>query len=179
MPRTPAIVLILALFAVGGIAGRWYATHGHSARRFIAPATSAALVVSATATEVVNASATQGKWLPPTATAEEARQWSLDATSDDIGARSAAIAALATAPAALAVPVLRRVLVGGDSDVRLLALQSLQTLALQQGDADGKIRDALRDAIYHGDDEAGTRSAQTALDVVEHNTDSAAVSVSR
>src|SRR5262249_17872234 len=93
------------------------------------------------------------------------------ATGDDPRERAAAIAALATAPRARAVPVLQGVLnFGGDHADRELALISLRALALRQGDADGAIRNALRRAIdRHGDDEDIDRAAQAALDDIERD----------
>jgi hypothetical protein len=56
----------------------------------------------------------------------------------------------------------------GEPEVdRPLALRSLRTLALHQGDTDGVIRNVLRQAIYHGDNEAVTQGAQAVLDDVE------------
>jgi hypothetical protein len=52
------------------------------------------------------------------------------------------------------VPVLRRLLTDAEPQVdRPLALRSLRDLALNQGDADGAIREAVRNAIYRGDDQ--------------------------
>jgi hypothetical protein len=48
-------------------------------------------------------------------------------------------------------------------------LNSLRELALAQGDADGAIRGAIREVIYHGDDESLMAGAQDALDVVEES----------
>lgn len=102
------------------------------------------------------------------ASAETLAQWIADANSDDSKARAAAIIALAGAPKSQAVPVLDRILQVGESQVdRQIALRSLHTLAVQQGDADGKIRDVLRRAIYHGDDEGASQSAQAVLEDIE------------
>jgi len=60
------------------------------------------------------------------------------------------------------------VLSAGERQVdRPLALKSLRTLALNQGDADEGIRNVLRQAIYHGDDDATVQGAQAVLDDVE------------
>ena len=84
---------------------------------------------------------------------ETVEQWIADTTSGDPAKRAAAIAALAEAPRAQALPVLGRLLTDGEPQVdRPLALRSLRDLALNQGDDDGAIRDAVRHAIYHGDD---------------------------
>jgi hypothetical protein len=86
---------------------------------------------------------------------------------DNADARSAAITALENAPKAAAVPVLREVLSNGSPPDQERALQSLRSLALDQGDADGGIRNVFREAIYHGSDEAMVNSAQTTLDDVD------------
>jgi hypothetical protein len=81
--------------------------------------------------------------------------------------RIAAIENLAHAPRDQALPLLKRVLLNGDPAVdRPAALQGLRELALAQGDADGHIRDAVREVIYHGDDEKLAADAQDALDVI-------------
>lgn len=96
------------------------------------------------------------------------KQWIADAVSEDAGTRASAITALAEAPKDAALPVLKRVLTGGDPDVdRPLALGSLRTMALQQGDADGRIRDVLRQTVSHTDSETLASGAQSVLDEVE------------
>lgn len=93
-----------------------------------------------------------------------------DTASGDASKRAAAITALAEAPRAQALPVLARLLTDGEPLVdRPLALQSLRDLALNQGDADGAIRDAVRNAIYHGDDFTKTEDAQEVLDIIEES----------
>ena len=64
---------------------------------------------------------------------------------------------------------MRQVLSNGASEDRPLALRSLQELALEQGDADGAVRAAIREVIYHGDDETLMAAAQDTLDVVEES----------
>jgi hypothetical protein len=104
----------------------------------------------------------------PPATPQSVAQWVAAATGANAEARAEAINALADAPKAQAVPVLRTVLSVGDPEVdRQLALSSLQTLALKQGDADGSIRKILREAIYHGDNDSVTQGAQTVLEDIE------------
>jgi len=101
----------------------------------------------------------------PAATVEK---WISEATGEEARARAAAIVALSGAPRSQAIPVLEKVLNTGEPGVdRPLALQSLRELALLQGDADGRVRDVLRHAIYHGSDEASSLGAQAALDDVE------------
>jgi hypothetical protein len=101
---------------------------------------------------------------------ENAERWSREATGVDAGKRAAAITALAQAPVGQALPVLRRVLMNGEPTVdRPLALQSLRELALNRGDPESAIRNAIREAIYHGDDQTITADAQEALDVIEES----------
>jgi hypothetical protein len=103
-----------------------------------------------------------------TVAADAVAKWIKDATGDDAKARAAAIIALAQAPRAEAIPVLRRVLTDGEPTVdRPLALESLRTLALDQGDSDNLIRGALRNTIYDGNDEATTQSATVVLADIE------------
>lgn len=92
-----------------------------------------------------------------------------EATGDNPGARASAIDALAAAPESEAVPVLQRVLASGGDVDRQLALSSLHALALRQGDAEGGIRETLRQAIYDGGDEAVASGAQTALEDIERD----------
>jgi hypothetical protein len=97
-------------------------------------------------------------------------RWISAATGSDAAARAEAITALGNAPKAQALPVLRKVLEVGDPEVdRQLALSSLHALALDQGDTDGRIRKALRDAVYHGDDDSVGQGAQTILEDIERN----------
>jgi hypothetical protein len=104
------------------------------------------------------------------ATADNVAGWIADTASGDAGRRAAAITALAEAPRAQALPVLGRILTDGEPSVdRALALQSLRELALNQGDADGAIRDAVRHAIYHGDDLTDKEAVQETLDIIEES----------
>ena len=120
--------------------------------------------------------------LPPTAApanaapassstaAKTTAQWIADTTKADAAVRAAAITALAEAPRAEALPVLSNILETGEPLAdRPLALISLRDLALNQGDADGTIRDAIRHVIYHGDDFTKVDDAQEALDVIEES----------
>jgi hypothetical protein len=107
---------------------------------------------------------------PSTASPQTVEQWIVDTTSGDAAKRAAAIAALADAPRAKALPVLGRILTDGEPLVdRSLALRSLRDLALNQGDDDGAIRDAVRHAIYHGDDFTNVDDAQEVLDTIEES----------
>jgi hypothetical protein len=107
---------------------------------------------------------------PAPVTDDDVTRWSADAAGGDAGKRAAAITALAQAPVAQALPVLRRVLMNGEPSVdRPLALQSLRDLALNRGDPESAIRNAIREAIYHGDDQTMAADAQEALDVIEES----------
>ena len=95
-----------------------------------------------------------------------------EANGDDPAKRAAAINALGTAPKSLAVPVLQKVLTTSTDGDRQLALSSFRTLALDQGDADGIIRDTIRLTVYDGD-EYVVADAQAVLEEIEHNLDGA------
>jgi hypothetical protein len=102
--------------------------------------------------------------------ADDVARWIADTTSGDAQKRAAAITALSGAPRSRALPVLRNVLLSGEPEVdRPLALRALRDLALHQGDADGAVRAAVREAIYHGDNETVAGAAQEVLDVVEES----------
>jgi hypothetical protein len=95
-------------------------------------------------------------------------QWIADTQHANAATRAQAIASLARGPRADAIPALRRVLIGGEPGVdRPLALRALRELALSQGDADGQIRAAVREVIYHGDDQVPP-AAQETLDAIEN-----------
>jgi len=103
-------------------------------------------------------------------TPDSVARWIADSASGDAAKRATAIAALADAPRKDALPVLRRLLTDGEPQIdRPLALRSLRDLALTQGDADGAIRDAVRQAIYHGDDLTKTEDVQEVLDIIEES----------
>jgi hypothetical protein len=100
---------------------------------------------------------------------DQVTRWIEDTHSAHAAQRVAAIHALAQAPRDQALPVLRRLVTNGVLEERPQALNSLRELALAQGDADGAIRGAIREVIYHGDDESLMAGAQDALDVVEES----------
>jgi hypothetical protein len=107
-------------------------------------------------------------------------QWIAEAFDTDPAKRQAAIAAMANAQSEQVVPTLQKILITGEPGVdRPLALHSLRSLALQQGDIDGGIRDALRQAIYDGSDAAITHGAQATLEEVEKFFDHGIASPSR
>jgi hypothetical protein len=107
---------------------------------------------------------------PAVVTPDAIARWTSDAMGGDAGKRAEAIISLAAAPRAEALPVLSRVLMNGEPTVdRPLALRSLRDLALSQGDTDGTIRDAVREVIYHGDDETLADGAHEVLDIIEES----------
>jgi hypothetical protein len=90
-----------------------------------------------------------------------------ESMSGPAAVRVRAIEQLSKAPRDRALPLLKRVLLNGDPAVdRPAALLGLRELALAQGDGDGHIRDALREVVYHGDDEKLAADAQETLDVI-------------
>ncbi|WP_129775767.1 HEAT repeat domain-containing protein [Peristeroidobacter soli] len=95
-------------------------------------------------------------------------QWIKDTRDSDPKIRAAAITKLANAPKAQALPALKNVLETGEPDVdRHIALNSLHTLALRDGDKNGQVRDVMRSAIYHSDNDGVMQTAQSLLDDVE------------
>ena len=106
----------------------------------------------------------------PAMTPVRVSQLIADSMGGDAAKRADAISGLADAPRAEALPVLRRILTDGEPQVdRPLALRSLRDLALNQGDDDGAIREAVRNSIYHGDDFTKTDDAQEVLDIIEES----------
>jgi hypothetical protein len=104
----------------------------------------------------------------PQITSSDVERWITDSRSNDARARAAAIESLAKAPKAQAIPALERVLESGEPLVdRHIALRSLHVLALNDGDDTGAIRDVIRHAMYHSDDEGVTQSAQSFLEDIE------------
>jgi len=104
----------------------------------------------------------------PAITAKKIAQWIAETDDEDPAVRAAAIDALANAPKSKAFPVLLHVMRSGFNEDRQLALDSLHTLALNQGDENDEIRTALRLVIYDGDDETIISGAQIALEDIEY-----------
>jgi hypothetical protein len=97
----------------------------------------------------------------------EFAQLAEESMSGPAALRVAAIERLSKAPRDQALPLLKRVLLNGDPAVdRPAALLGLRELALSQGDANGRIRDAVREVIYHGDDASLATDAQETLDII-------------
>ncbi len=161
---------IAAIVAGAAIGVGWYLTQ-YRDEPASPPATQPAAAADAskpTAVAYGEESGATPQALPP----GQMEQWISDVNGGDAGKRAAAITALAQAPRAQALPVLHRVLINGEPTMdRPLALRSLRELALAQGDADGGVRGAIREVIYHGDgqDETLLADAQDALDVVEES----------
>lgn len=104
----------------------------------------------------------------PQTTTDDVARWVADTQSSDAKTRAVAIEALANAPKAQAIPALKRVLESGEPQVdRQIALRSLHMLALNDGDKTGAIRDTIRHAMYHSEDEGVTQSAQAFLEDIE------------
>ena len=158
-------MLAFAALAVVGYASWQYQTDGAApAGAPTAPATRT-LLPPATAVSAPLAAGEERRLSGP-----EVERLTLAATGGDASKRATAITALAQAPVEQALPVLRRVLMNGEPTVdRPLALQSLRDLALSNGDPQSAIRNAIREAIYHGDDQTMAADAQEALDVIEES----------
>ncbi|WP_129647508.1 HEAT repeat domain-containing protein [Peristeroidobacter agariperforans] len=100
--------------------------------------------------------------------ADTVEKWIKDTQDSDPKTRATAIANLASAPTAQALPGLREVVDTGEPEVdRHIALRSLHALALRDGDENGQVRDVMRRAIYHGDNDGVSQTAQSLLDDVE------------
>jgi HEAT repeat protein len=121
------------------------------------------------ATEASKASnADDATTAPQAARPDTLEQWIKDTQSSDPKIRAAAIAKLGSAPKAQALPVLKNVLETGEPEVdRHIALNSLHSLALRDGDQNGQVRDIMRSAIYHSDNDGVMQTAQSLLDDVE------------
>lgn len=128
-----------------------------------APSTSTAAV-----TETSTAPTTAEVTKPQAARPDTVEQWIKDTQDSDAKIRAAAIVKLANAPQAQALPALKNVLDTGEPEVdRHIALNSLHALALRDGDKNGQVRDVMRRAIYHSDNDGVTQTAQSLLDDVE------------
>lgn len=165
-------LLLAALFTAcfAGFLGYSYLTRSHRSAEVTTPAVHE--VQFSTRVQGDNEQAEAVEYdeptLLPTIPSDTVDKWIAEVSDPDANTRAAAIAALANAPRSQVIPVLQRVLSAGEPTVdRPLALRSLRTIALQQGDVDGGIRDVFRQEIYDGSDEAITQSAKVVLDEVE------------
>jgi HEAT repeat protein len=159
-------VMIVSLAVLATLGGFAYVHANREEPRPVEPSRAAVATITQAAPSPIEAS-------PPK---EPARQIATDdvshliadTQSNDAKTRAAAIGALADAPKSQAVPALKRVLEIGEPLVdRQIALQSLHKLALNDGDHTGAIRDILRHAMYHSDDEGVTQTAQALLEDIE------------
>jgi hypothetical protein len=162
---------IVAIVIGAALGGTWYLYQQRHAVRGPVPAATPSTPAAASRFEPVaydDQEAMSSRAMPT----GQVEQWISEVNGGDAGKRAAAIAALSRAPREQALPVLHHVLINGEPTVdRPLALRALRELALEQGDADGKVRGAIREVIYHGDgqDETLLADAQEALDVVEES----------
>ncbi len=177
-------LLLVGLFAIGavGVLGYSWATrvdsaHPDSRSEVRAPSSARQVVANAQSPRDEQAyRADQGDEPSPPSTAARAEpapapltveELIVNTTSGDPNQRAAAITALGSAPRDEALPALESILNTADNESRTLALQALRTLALGQGDEDGRIRDAIRKLVYHGSDEDMAAGAAAALDKIE------------
>jgi hypothetical protein len=173
---TRAALIIVALFGIGlagviGYSGDTSTDSVDATADDALPAAAQDAVLSAQSIamdiEQTEAATFDQTHSPRTIAADTVEKWITEATGDDPRTRAAAIDALATAPKSQALPILQKVLGAGIDTDRQLAVNSLRTLALHQGDDAGEVRNVLRLTIYDGDDEAVASSAQVALADIE------------
>ncbi len=165
------MLLILAALGILGALAYFYVTRQEDARSQAASGPAATNPAPAADAHMTTAAAAVTPAPTPPVEAQSSQsvdRWIADAGSHDPRIRADALVALAQAPKSQAVPALAQVLETGERDVdRQLAVQSLHSIALAQGDADGGIRKVLRAAVYHGDDEGVSQSAQAVLEDIE------------
>jgi hypothetical protein len=161
--------VIALIVASGAVFAGVYFANGRGETPAAAPvASTPAPAPVRPAAAVPDTAATPATPAAPEVTPDTVARWIADTSSGDAGKRATAISSLADAPREDALPVLRRLLTDGEPQKdRTLALRSLRSLALTQGDKDGAIRDAVRHAIYHGDDQSNIADLQGTLDAVE------------
>jgi hypothetical protein len=158
---TRSTALLLGLAALVGVAVYLFAAEEPPAAApvpvSVTPETPHALPVA------VSTSTTPATTAPP-----PVRNWAADVAASDAATRAAAINALATASREQALPILKIVLTSGEPVIdKPLALRALRELARRDGDADGAIRELVRQSVYHADTEEFSRAAQDALDDLE------------
>jgi len=167
--RSWALATVLALGCIVVLhSARIDSVGQESTSKFLAPSRPGSRL--ATGSETVDTAASMGgkENSSRASPADTATRLIADAMSDDPKARTAAIIGLAEIPKSQALPVLHRVLVsGGPAEEQQLALHALRTLAQDQDDADGGIREVLRQAVYHGNHEDVMLAAQVVLDSVD------------
>jgi hypothetical protein len=159
MIRRAFIPLALAVLGILSVLGFRYATRAPA----VVEQSNRESPKIAAPVEVVPSNPPQAATPPP-----DLARLKADIDSADPKARAAAITALAQVPKSQAIPVLENVLDVGEPEVdRQIALRTLHAIALKEGDADGRIREVLRAAMYHGDDERVSQSAQAFLEDLE------------
>jgi hypothetical protein len=165
--------VVVVFGAVWFVAGEYEAGAPASGATRPEPISHSGAAASSSDAPLMSAVAAEPKAPPESATAiasADVSRWIEDTQSADPTKRARAIESLANAPRERALPVLHHQLINGEPEKdRPLALKSLRTLALRQGDHDGKVREAIREVIYHNDDQnpALATDAQDALDAVE------------
>ncbi|MET0533032.1 MAG: hypothetical protein ABW171_02305 [Steroidobacter sp.] len=175
-------VIVFTLATVGAVAGLGYfhlnrtSADGESetthdvvvpTSRVVSATPTEATVIAPTNDVGVDAPA-EDQQLSTPQTDDDFSRWVAETQSNDAKTRATAIAALVNVPKAQSVPALERVLESGEPQVdRQIALRSLQTLALNDGDQDGVIRGVIRHAMYHSDDQTVSQSAQAMLEEIE------------
>jgi len=172
MAQPSVIVVSLALVGIlGGLAYMHASRDDDSATRnepkaIAAVPTTAEPTVPVTGSSPAETPAQPAPAAPTTST--DVPRLIADTQSNDAKTRAAAIEALSNAPKSQAIPALKRVLESGEPQIdRQIALRSLHILALNDGDDSGTIRDTIRYAMYHSDDEGVTQSAQAFLEDIE------------
>jgi hypothetical protein len=178
------VLLLLSALAIGGIAAVIYvdaenaeSAQNDYARTALTPARpihtadqAAAEILDQNVAQRATVSKKAVTTTPKTAiTAKKIARWIADTEAEDPAVRATAIDALANAPKARALPTLLHLMRSGVDNDRQLAMDSLHTMALEQGDENDAIRTALRLVIYDGDDEATISSAQIALEDIEYD----------
>lgn len=99
---------------------------------------------------------------------EKLAKWIHETDDENAETRASAITALGTGPRPIVISTLRKVMEHGQTvPDRQLALQSLRKVALDQGDDDGAIRNAVRQVIYHASEQAMIGSARQVLNELE------------
>lgn len=175
----------LALAATSAVVWLLVLQHADNASSVLSPSAAAAPAMASPANAIPASTAdgtTPGQHSEPEPvplTPVQVAKLVADAQSADGGTRAKAIDELAAAPEKEALPVLQKAINGGEPIDRQLALSSLHTLALRQGDDGGGIRELLRQVIYDGGDEAVSSGAQAALDDIEYQADTGSVDAAR
>ena len=163
------LIIVGAIIMAGGIAGVLLGRRDVTADVGPGSATSSPAVAAApgAAARLPTSARESPAAVSPALGDSELAQLGAATMSGPRESRLAAIQRLSHAPRAQAIPLLNHVMLNGEPGVdRPAALLALRELALAQGDGDERIRDAVREVIYHGDDENLAAEAQDTLDVI-------------